>query len=87
MCIRDRGITMQTAIKVEQLSKSYGNLLAIDQISLSVKDKKKHKQIVSPKHVPVLLHIHDFPEKPISVWWELWNPHSDSCLLYTSLIL
>ena len=28
---------MQTAIKVEQLSKSYGNLLAIDQISLSVK--------------------------------------------------
>lgn len=28
---------MQTAIKVEQLSKSYGNLLAIDNISLSVK--------------------------------------------------
>ena len=28
---------MQTAIKVEQLSKSYGNLLAADQISLSVK--------------------------------------------------
>lgn len=28
---------MQTAIKVEQLSKSYGNLLAIDQISLSVR--------------------------------------------------
>ena len=28
---------MRTAIKVEQLSKSYGNLLAIDQISLSVK--------------------------------------------------
>lgn len=27
---------MQTAIKVEQLSKSYGNLLAIDNISLSV---------------------------------------------------
>ena len=27
---------MQTAIKVEQLSKSYGNLLAADQISLSV---------------------------------------------------
>ena len=23
------------------------------------------------------LHIHDFPEKPISVWWELWNPRSD----------
>lgn len=28
---------MQTAIKVEQLSKSYGNLLAVDKISLSVK--------------------------------------------------
>lgn len=28
---------MQTVIKVEQLSKSYGNLLAIDKISLSVK--------------------------------------------------
>ena len=28
---------MQTAIKVEHLSKSYGNLLAIDNISLSVK--------------------------------------------------
>ena len=28
---------MQTAIKVEQLSKSYGNLLAADNISLSVK--------------------------------------------------
>ena len=28
---------MQTAIKVEQLSKTYGNLPAIDKISLSVK--------------------------------------------------
>ncbi|MDE6214524.1 MAG: ABC transporter ATP-binding protein [Lachnospiraceae bacterium] len=28
---------MQTVIKVEQLSKSYGNLLAVDKISLSVK--------------------------------------------------
>ena len=28
---------MQTVINVEQLSKSYGNLLAADQISLSVK--------------------------------------------------
>lgn len=28
---------MQTAIKVEQLSKSYGSLLAVDKISLSVK--------------------------------------------------
>ena len=28
---------MQLQSKVEQLSKSYGNLLAIDQISLSVK--------------------------------------------------
>lgn len=28
---------MQTAIKVEQLSKSYGNMLAVDKISLSVK--------------------------------------------------
>ena len=28
---------MQTAIKVEQLSKAYGNLLALDKISLSVK--------------------------------------------------
>ncbi len=28
---------MQIAIKVEQLSKSYGNLLAVDNISLSVK--------------------------------------------------
>ena len=27
---------MQTAIKVEQLSKSYDNLLAVDKISLSV---------------------------------------------------
>lgn len=28
---------MQEIIKVEQLSKSYGNLLAVDNISLSVK--------------------------------------------------
>ena len=28
---------MQTAIKVEQLSKNYGNLLAVDNIHLSVK--------------------------------------------------
>jgi hypothetical protein len=28
---------MQTVISVEQLSKSYGNLLAVDKISLSVK--------------------------------------------------
>lgn len=28
---------MQTAIKVEQLSKTYDNLLAVDKINLSVK--------------------------------------------------
>ena len=28
---------MQTVINVEQLSKSYGNLLAVDKLSLSVK--------------------------------------------------
>ncbi len=34
-------IVMQEAIRVEQLSKSYGSLLAVDNISLSVNTQAK----------------------------------------------